>query len=786
MRVSTIGAGVVSASLLVGLLGVAPAMASTAPAPNPSPAPEATAVPDARMGDYSASRFAQQAATLPDDLSGAVERDLGVSPEQYLASAAATYDAGQVIDGLKKDGVTIESARLEDGTDLVLGVRSAEDAAIASQRGAVAVVGLKASDDFSKLKFTKYNEDLVNGTGWGYTFLKTDDPRTWFAECSVGFNGRKISTGKPQFVTAGHCTEYLPNPPASSFKLKQARAGVFPSPGSAIGTPDPANFHFGDGLDSGLVDVTNSALTPRPLVSTWGGGMGASTAGSAVSVVGTAQAIVGSIVCKSGMNSGWTCGRVLQTATHASVSNLDVNAVITSACSIPGDSGGPAMLGKYALGVLSGGGTDDNGGCISLFFPLVDPNFSVQTQHPDWELAVDLRTPIYSNPSGVAFQSAGMTGTLPNGVPRDTVYLYLDGATTPTSQVAIGSSTAWKLPLTGVSIGSHSYRIVAGWGVRNTSAAATGTVTVAAAPAVDRIQASDRYKTAVAISQAGFPGTTGGVVYIASGQAFPDALSAAPVAASQNGPLLLTMNTALPSIVKAEIARLAPTKVVIIGGTAAITPGVETALRAAARGAVVTRVAGSNRYATARALVGSAFGSTGVNTLYIATGTNFPDALSAGAAAGSSGSAVLLVPGTSASLDAGTLALIAKLHPKAIRIAGGLAVVSAGIEKALAGKAPSVKRLAGSDRWLTSQVVNADAFTSATKVYLASGMVFPDALAGAVLAAKNASPLYVGQTACVPPGVIRAIARLGATQVTILGGTSAQSPNVALLTSCAR
>ncbi|MFF1635175.1 cell wall-binding repeat-containing protein [Leifsonia sp. NPDC058248] len=785
MKASTIGAGVVSVTLLVGLLGVAPAMASTTPRPDPSPAPAAPQVPDAHMGDYSASRFDEQAAGLPADLTDAVERDLGVSPEQYLASAAATYDAGQVIDGLTNDGVTIESARLEGGTRLVLGVASAKDVTRAAERGAVAVVGLKASEDLSKVKFTKA-EALVNGTGWGYDYVNPGDSTKWIAECSVGFNGHRLSTGKPQFVTAGHCAEHLPSPPASSFKLTQSKAGPTARAGSAIGMPDPANFHYGDGLDSGLVDVANPSLTPLPQVTTWGGGTGASTAGTQVSVLGTAQALVGSIVCKSGMTSGWTCGKVLETATHILVSDTDVNALITSACAIPGDSGGPALLGKFALGVLSGSGTDDKGRCLSAFFPIVDPNYSVQTQHPDWEIAVDLQKPVVSNPSGVAFQSVGLAGSLLNGVPGDTAYLYLDGATTPTSQVAIVSAAAWKLPLAGVSLGAHTYRVVVRWGQRNTSAAATGSVIVAAAPAVDRIQAADRYKTAVAISRAGFPSTTGGVVYIVSGQAFPDALSAAPVAASQNGPLLLTMNAALPSIVKAEIARLAPRKIVIIGGPAAISPGVETALRATAPHAAVARVAGSNRYATARALVGSAFGATGVNTLYIATGKNFPDALSAGAAAGSSGSAVLLVPGTSTSLDATTLALIAKLHPKAIRIAGGLAAVSAGIEKALAGKAPSVKRLAGSGRWTTSQLINADAFPSASRIYLASGLVFPDALAGAVLAAKNASPLYVSQTNCVPPGVLRAIAGYGVSRVTVLGGTSAQSPNVAKLVSCAQ
>ncbi|GAA1447330.1 cell wall-binding repeat-containing protein [Leifsonia poae] len=788
MKVSKTGAGIVFATIIAGLLGATPAIASEEPTPHSTSTPSGPSAPDAHMGDYSASRFVDQAAQLPDDLVSAVQRDLGVTPEQYLATAAATVDAGQVISDLTGDGVHVSDARL-DGTQLVVDVATKHDVASVTSRGADAVVGSGAGREvFSGKKFTAL-ADLVNGTGWAFV----DGP--YWDLCSIGFNGFSVSTGASQFATAGHCLRTASNqssPLPTPFMLTQPTAGSTSlRAGSPIGSMIDASFEFGGGYDSGLVAVTNKALTPKPRVATWGGGKGAQTAGSPVAVYGQTSAVAGTLFCKSGRTTGWTCGKVTDVDQYVDVYDDNdvahtVNAYITTACALPGDSGGSAMAGNYAIGVLSASdapnGTKSCSSAIhSAFFPIIGQYESIADQQPDWELAVSLSTPTVFDPSGVVFTGHGLQGTLPNGIPGDTVYLYLDGASSPTSQVAIAKgSTAFSLPLTGAARGKHTYRVVAGWGVRSRSTAVTGTVTIAATPAVDRIAAADRYSEAVAIANAGYP-TTADVVYVASGETFPDALSAAPAAAAGKGPLLLTAKSTLPASVKAKIATLSPAKIVIVGGTGSVSAAVEKTLSAIAP---VKRYAGADRYAASRGLVDGVFGKTGVPTLYLATGSNFPDALSAGAAAGSTGSAVLLVNGAKPTLDAATLALIAKLHPAAIRIAGGAGSVSAGIEKSLAGKAASVKRLGGADRYAASQTINTDAFPAASKVYVASGVVFPDALAGAVLAAKGAAPLYVSQTNCLSAGIIAGIARLGVGSVTLLGGTGSLTARVQSLTSC--
>ncbi|WP_109471061.1 cell wall-binding repeat-containing protein [Ornithinimicrobium cavernae] len=93
--------------------------------------------------------------------------------------------------------------------------------------------------------------------------------------------------------------------------------------------------------------------------------------------------------------------------------------------------------------------------------------------------------------------------------------------------------------------------------------------------ASDRLSGGDRYETAVAVSQA-FGTTEPEVTFVASGEAFPDALAASALAASLGVPVQLTQPTHLPNAVGAELTRLAPQGAVVLGGEAAVSAGVET------------------------------------------------------------------------------------------------------------------------------------------------------------------------------------------------------------------
>lgn len=295
----------------------------------------------------------------------------------------------------------------------------------------------------------------------------------------------------------------------------------------------------------------------------------------------------------------------------------------------------------------------------------------------------------------------------------------------------------------------------------------------------DRISGADRYATAVSISEkydAGVP-----VLYIATGSNYPDALSAAPAAAAQGGPLLLTTPALLPNNVRAEIVRLSPSLIVVVGGESAVSPDVYRQLGALAP--AIRRDSGADRYETSRTISQRAFPS-GASSAFVATGTNFPDALSAAGAAASNGSPVILLNGSSREVDTFTRAFLVGLGVTRVTIAGGPAVVSPEIEAALRVEF-AVNRLAGGDRFETSSAINRGSFFAAPTVYFAVGSGFADALAGAALAGRDNAALYVVPGTCVPDYVVADLQSLGTTKRILLGGAQALSDDVGNLRVCA-
>jgi hypothetical protein len=112
------------------------------------------------------------------------------------------------------------------------------------------------------------------------------------------------------------------------------------------------------------------------------------------------------------------------------------------------------------------------------------------------------------------------------------------------------------------------------------------------------------------------------VVYIATGENFPDALGAAATAALGLGPVLLVQQNAVPAPTLAELNRLQPPEIVIVGGTAVISDGVKATLEALGWGPTVTRIAGANRYDTAAQLSLATFPTSGRYPLAVHTGGN--------------------------------------------------------------------------------------------------------------------------------------------------------------------
>lgn len=297
---------------------------------------------------------------------------------------------------------------------------------------------------------------------------------------------------------------------------------------------------------------------------------------------------------------------------------------------------------------------------------------------------------------------------------------------------------------------------------------------LAAPAAIDRLSGDDRYATAAAVSRDNFAAGVA-TVYVANGLDYPDALAGAPRAAADGSPILLVQQTALPAVVKTELNRLRPGRIVILGGSGVVSDAVANELRAYTSGSV-TRLSGADRYATAAA-VAATFGS-GVDVAYVASGLTYPDALAGAPVAGSGKDPVLLVRGER--LDTPVAGALRTLRPKRIVILGGAGAVSESIAAELrSNTAGSVTRLGGNDRFSTSAAISAAVYPDGSDVvYLANGYDFPDALSAAPLAGRDRGPVLLVRPGSIDPTVALELARLGASRVVALGGPGVVSDAV--------
>lgn len=201
----------------------------------------------------------------------------------------------------------------------------------------------------------------------------------------------------------------------------------------------------------------------------------------------------------------------------------------------------------------------------------------------------------------------------------------------------------------------------------------------------------------------------------------------------------------------------------------------------------VGRLGGGNRYDTAR-LIAAQFPG-GADTVYLASGLSFADALAGSPAAArgqvpstltSSGrpAPILLVgsdgipPETRAALDA--------LKPTSLVVLGGERAVPGTLVQQLRGEGYAVARVAGEDRYGTAAEIAKLSGSRVPLVYVASGAdpSYPDALAGASAAARDDAPVLLTRPDRVPDSVVAALEQLQPARIVVLGGDAAVSGEV--------
>ena len=267
-----------------------------------------------------------------------------------------------------------------------------------------------------------------------------------------------------------------------------------------------------------------------------------------------------------------------------------------------------------------------------------------------------------------------------------------------------------------------------------------------------RLGGSDRIATSVSVSDAGWAESGAPTVVIANGYGYPDAMAGVPLAACLDAPILLTKGELPEQSILDQLRKLDTEKVIILGGEASVSSSFDLWLSSA--GCSVERISGGDRYSTCAAVAERICQLGGEpSEVFIASGTNFPDALSISPVAGVLRRPILYAD-PQGGLSGDSLDFIRRHGISRAVILGGEAAVPPSVSDELGSAGViSVERISGSDRYQTSLAVNrryGDILDS-PDIMLAGGANFPDALSGGALAARYGMPvMLVSSTATIP------------------------------------
>lgn len=259
------------------------------------------------------------------------------------------------------------------------------------------------------------------------------------------------------------------------------------------------------------------------------------------------------------------------------------------------------------------------------------------------------------------------------------------------------------------------------------------------------ISGDTRLLTAIEVSKSLYPkgfdsSNSQKTVVLATSNDYADALSAGPLAMYlDNAPILLNPTEKLNNNVLAEIKRLGATKVVLVGGEMVLSSNVDKQLKSAISTISIERLAGETRYETNSAINNKLPNPKGI---FIASGKNFPDALTATSIAVTQGWQIVLTDGEKYSDSINN-----QIYSKPTIIVGGPVAISKALEEKVKERAGSdyVTRIAGEDRYGTNAAL-IEYFDNAFKsqaIIVSTGTNYPDALVSSSLSGKHQAPLFI-------------------------------------------
>lgn len=254
---------------------------------------------------------------------------------------------------------------------------------------------------------------------------------------------------------------------------------------------------------------------------------------------------------------------------------------------------------------------------------------------------------------------------------------------------------------------------------------------------------------------------------------YPDALVAGPLAANYNAPILMTPTKQVPRRVVDALRTHGFTKVILVGNPGAISAGAASQLQNA--GFQVQRLGGQDRYRTAGAVADHLLAARGrdKSDVYLATGVDYPDALSASSAAIKNVGVVLLTPRRT--VDGTSQGWMNSAKAAKVVAVGGPAVAAA--EKSVHLDEKQV----GVDRYETAEKVASAYFPpNPGRIAVATGKDFPDATLAASLTARTGSPLVLTRTDTLTKPTTQFLTRNRASvrKVDVVGGKAAVTEKV--------
>ncbi|WP_346870088.1 family 10 glycosylhydrolase [Clostridium sp. UBA5119] len=262
-----------------------------------------------------------------------------------------------------------------------------------------------------------------------------------------------------------------------------------------------------------------------------------------------------------------------------------------------------------------------------------------------------------------------------------------------------------------------------------------------------QLKGLNRYETSVKVSKEGW--SSANTVLLVNGYANADGLVATPLASAYGAPIILSEKNSLPSETKAEIKRLNPSKVILIGGKTVLSDSLKKQLQEIKPNLDIDRIGGATRFDTSLLVAKKLDTIVDVNKSYVCYGLGEADALSIAAKAGEDKAPIIL-----AEKNAIPKSTIDWLRGESLQTAyfiGG----TTNITKAVISQMNSItssdvsgNRVAGNNRYDTNAAVIKKFYTNSGQsgISVTKGLVLADALTSGPLAAKLKTPIVLVDT----------------------------------------